>query len=140
MMRHLSIRIMALAGICFLLHILVPHHHHADLSSIIEHQRIIECAEGMHDHEANGEEHHHHEELLSESDYTFDDTSYDTVKAVFKAHKLFKMLHAGTFFAFINDNSEYNYTSKKLTEWNYVNHFHDSSIPISHGLRAPPAA
>lgn len=81
MMRHLSIRIMALAGICFLLHILVPHHHHADLSSIIEHQRIIECAEGMHDHEATGEEHHHHEELLSESDYTFDDTSYDTVKS-----------------------------------------------------------
>ena len=131
---------MALAGICFLLHILVPHHHHADLSSILEHQRIIECAEGLHDHEATGKEHHHHEELLSESDYTFDDTSYDTVKAVFKAHKLFKMLHAGTLFAFINDYPEYNYTSKNLTEWNYLNHFYDSSILISHGLRAPPAA
>lgn len=140
MMRHFSIRIMALAGICFLLHILVPHHHHADLSSVIEHQRIIECAQGLHDHEADGESHHHHEELLCEADYTFDDTSYDTVKAVFKAHKLFKMLHAGTLFAFINDYPEYNYTSKKLTEWSYVNHFYDSSILISHGLRAPPAA
>lgn len=140
MMRRFSIRIMALAGILFLLHILVPHHHHADLSSIIEHQRIIECAQGLHDHEADRESHHHHEELLCESDYTYDDTSYDTVKAVFKAHKLFKNLHAGTLFAFINDYPEYNYTSKNPTEWNYVNHFYDSSIPISHGLRAPPAA
>lgn len=140
MMRRLSIRIMTLAGIIFLLHIIVPHHHHADFYSLIEHKQAIECAQGLHDHEAQSQEHHHHENLLNEPDLSVDDTSYETIKAIFKAHKLLKMLHYGSLFALVDDYPEYNYECETKTEWNYVDTFYDGSIPISYGLRGPPAA
>lgn len=51
-----------LAGVFFLLHTFVPHHHHADNASIIEHQHLVAHAMGLHDEEEEHKEHHHHHE------------------------------------------------------------------------------
>lgn len=65
MARKIGLYIMTLAGIVFLLHVVVPHHHHADFSSFIEHEHIIEHLMGMHD-DAEEEHHQHKEHVLNE--------------------------------------------------------------------------
>lgn len=59
--------IIMLAGTLFLLHGFVPHHHHADKASVIEHRHIVEHAMGLHDEEEEKNEHHeHHENIIDE--------------------------------------------------------------------------
>ena len=75
--------VLSLVGICFLLHLVIPHHHHADAQSVVEHRHIIEHARGMHNEaEEHKHHHHHHENLLDEPTYDVQDHHryYDVLK------------------------------------------------------------
>lgn len=138
MLKHCKNIITLLAGMIFLLHMTVPHHHHADLASLIEHQRIIEHEAGMHDHNGEHEEHHHHEELLCEADMSVEEDSSQVLRAIIKMHKLQKQSDKTIVSAHFIEHKPSLYTSDYIAEWNYVPPSYFPSIHLSFGLRAPP--